>query len=127
MQLLTIVAILFAAASVMFALQNNVPVTVTFLIWSIDGSLAMLLLITLALGGLIVALISTPSTVRRQWTISRLEKRVDELEQTCSKQKGKIAELEHRPLEVEPAVQEQPAYIGLKQLIAGGPEGEKQE
>lgn len=127
MQLLTIVAMLFAATSVMFALQNNVPVTVTFLLWRFDSSLAMVLLIAIALGALIVALVSTPSTVRRQWTISRQGKRIEELEQACRDEKEKFADLKRRTIEVDPAAKEQPPYVGLKQLIAGGTSGDKRE
>lgn len=119
MQLLTIVAMLFGATSVMFALQNNVPVAVTFLLWQFDSSLAMVLLIAMALGALIVALVSTPSTVRRQWTINRQGKRIEELEQACSAQEAKLAALERRTSEGEPASGEQPHFVGLKQLISG--------
>ena len=126
MQLLTIVAMLFAAISVTFALQNNVPVTVTFLLWRFDGSLAMVLLIAMALGGLILALVSTPSTLRRQWALNRQRKRIDELEQVCNEQKGRMAELERRAAGAEPeAAQEPPPYVGLKQLIAGGSDGDQ--
>jgi len=119
MQLLTIVAMLFGATSVMFALQNNVPVAVTFLLWRFDSSLAMVLLIAMALGALIAALVSTPSTVRRQWTINRQKKHIEELEQTCSAQEIKLATLERRTTEGEPASREQPQFVGLKQLLAG--------
>ena len=50
MQVMIIVAILAAMGRVAFALQNNVPVTVTFLVWRFDSSLAMVLLMALALG-----------------------------------------------------------------------------
>ena len=85
MQLLTLVSLLFAACGVIFALQNNVPVTVTFLLWRFDSSLAIVLLLALAIGGLVVALVSTPATLRRQWTIVRQKKRISELETTRTK------------------------------------------
>ncbi len=119
MQLLTIVAMLFGATSVMFALQNNVPVAVTFLLWHFDGSLALVLLIAMALGALIVALVSTPSTVRRQWTINRQQKHIEELERSCSEQMDRLALLARASGEVAPPPQEQPHFVGLKQLIAG--------
>lgn len=87
MQLLIISAMLIAACGVVFAMQNDVPVTVTFLLWRFDSSLAMVLLLALAIGGIIVALASTPSTLRRQWMISRLNKRVAQLEKSCAEQK----------------------------------------
>lgn len=57
MQLLTIYAILFTIGGVMFTLQNDVPVMVSFALWQFDGSLAQMLLISLALGALIAALV----------------------------------------------------------------------
>ncbi len=125
MQLLTIIAMLFAAVSVTFALQNNVPVAVTFLLWRFDSSLAMVLLLAIALGGLIVAFVSTPSTVRRQWAINRQRKRIEELEQSCSEQKGRITELERRAMGGEPQPIAQAPYVGLKQLIVGDAPGDE--
>ena len=119
MQLLTIAAMLIAAGGVILALQNNVAVTVTFLVWRFDSSLAMVLLLTLAVGGFIVALVSTPSTVRRQWAMTRQNKRVAELESLCERQKRTIADLEGRiPVDEPPAV-EPPPYVGLKQIVTG--------
>ena len=80
MQLYAIVAIIVAIASVLFALQNNVPVSVGFLTWRFDSSLAMVLLLALALGAIIIALISTPATLKRQWTINRQQKHIRDLE-----------------------------------------------
>ena len=53
MQLFTIAAMLFAALGVAFALQNSIPVTVAFLFWRFDSSLALVLLLTLAIGCLL--------------------------------------------------------------------------
>jgi lipopolysaccharide assembly protein A len=102
MQLLIILGMLVAACSVAFALQNNVPVTVTFLFWRFDSSLAMVLLLALAIGGFIVALVSTPSTLRRQWAIARQNKRIAELESASNSQKATIAKLESRLAAIEP-------------------------
>ena len=84
MQLFTIIAMLFTAGGVMFAFQNNVPVTVNFFLWRFDSSLAMVMLFALMAGGIIVALVSTPATVKRQWALGRLQKRVAALEKECS-------------------------------------------
>lgn len=84
MQLFTIIAMLFTAGGVMFAFQNNVPVTINFFIWRFDSSLAMVMLFALMTGGIIMALVSTPSTLKRQWALSRLQKRVAALEKECS-------------------------------------------
>ena len=63
MQLVLILGIAFAIVSVMFALQNNVPVTVNLLIWRFDGSLAVVLLIALALGAFVATLVSSPAMI----------------------------------------------------------------
>jgi putative membrane protein len=125
MQLLVIAAMLVAASSVAFALQNNIPVTVTFLLWRFDSSLAMMLLLSLAVGGFIVALVSTPSTLRRQWLIARQNARIAELERTDGMQKESIAALQRRlPDDAGEAVT-QSSYMGLKQIIEGIGNGEK--
>lgn len=52
MQLTLIAAIVTAIVGVAFAMQNNVPVTVNLLAWRCDSSLAMVLLLALALGAI---------------------------------------------------------------------------
>ena len=121
MQLLTIVAILFSIVGVMFAVQNIAPVTVDFLVWTFDSSLAMVLLLALALGGLIAALVSTPATIRRQWTIMRQQSRIEELEKTQRSLEEKIVILQRATPdagEIAPAGEPLP-YVGLKQLMTG--------
>jgi uncharacterized integral membrane protein len=103
MQVTVILAILAAIGSVAFALQNNVPVTVTFLVWRFDSSLAMVLLIALALGALIVALVSTPATLKAQWSIGRLRKQLAQLDESHASKDRRIAELEGRLAALQPA------------------------
>lgn len=80
MQLLTIFGMLVAAGGVVFALQNHETVALSLFAWRFEASLAVVVLLALALGGLIVALVSTPSTLRRQWALNRQQKRIEELE-----------------------------------------------
>ena len=94
MQLLTLVGMLITIASIIFATANTTEVTVTLLGSSFTDPLGVLLLVALAIGGLIVALVSTPGTLRRQWRIKQLDKRVAELEKTCASQKDRIERLE---------------------------------
>lgn len=94
MQLTVILAILVAIGGVSFALQNNIPVTVTFLVWRFDSTLAMVLLIALALGALIVALVSTPATLKAQWASARLRKQLDAAESLTHALERKVSELE---------------------------------
>lgn len=76
MQILTIIGIFAAMGAMAFALQNNIPVTVIFLVWRFDGSLAMVLVIALALGAIAVTLVSIPGMVRRNLTIAQLRKEI---------------------------------------------------
>jgi len=93
-QLMTILGIAVALAAVAFALQNNVPVTVTFLLWRFDSSLAMVLLLALALGAIIVALVSTPRALRSQWLLSRQRSEIAALKATNAELEKKLPALE---------------------------------
>lgn len=97
MQLTIIVAILVAAGGVSFALQNNVPVTVNFLLWRFDSSLAMVLLLAVAAGAFIVALLTTPATLRGQWRGRRQLQHIKDLERECEGLRIRVAELEQQP------------------------------
>ncbi|MFY9326923.1 MAG: LapA family protein [Georgfuchsia sp.] len=117
MQLTIITAIFVALIGVVFAMQNNVPVTVNFLLWRFDSSLAMVLLLALASGAIIIALLTTPATLKRQWLVKRQKHMINEMEKTTESLRSRITELETQiPAAAEA---EQPPYIGLKQLIIG--------
>lgn len=125
MQLAIIAAIFVAIVGVIFAVENNIPVNVTFLSWQFDSSLAMVLLLTLALGAIIVALLSTPSTLRRQWLVSRQKKQIESLEKIVEQQRVRIAEFEKIvPVDVED-VSPPADYVGLKTLAMSGNDGVK--
>jgi uncharacterized integral membrane protein len=93
MQLLVIIGILVAFGGVVFALQNNVPVTVTFLVWRFDSSLAMVLLLALGIGAMIVALVSTPAALRSRWTLGRMRKEIASLKASKDELEAQIANL----------------------------------
>ncbi|MGP1678143.1 MAG: lipopolysaccharide assembly protein LapA domain-containing protein [Burkholderiales bacterium] len=94
MQLAVIVAIVIAIASVAFAMQNSVPATVVFLFWRFDGSLAMILLLALALGAVVVALVSTPATLRAKWVINGQRREIDSLKAVNAELRARAAERE---------------------------------
>lgn len=127
MQLVLILGLGFALLSVMFAMQNNVPVTVTLLIWRFDSSLAVVLLVALALGAFIAALVSSPAMIRGSWANSRQRREIAALESGNTAHERRISELETEVARLAPApapdeAQERP-YVGLKALIAGGKDG----
>ena len=126
MQLLLIVGIVFAIGAVTFALQNNAPVTVAFAFWHYDSSLAVVLLVALALGALIAGLVSTPSVLKGQWAGARLRRQVASLEDDKASLERRVRELESElpqktPAPV-PAAEGATPYVGLKALMMGGEE-----
>jgi len=94
MQLQLIVAIIVAILAVVFALQNAVPITVSFLTWRFESSLALVLLITVALGILMSLLVSVPSMIKTRRMISNQKKRIRELENGLQKETENKAEEE---------------------------------
>lgn len=86
MQLQLIVAIIVAILGVVFALQNAVPISVNFLTWRFESSLALVLLITLALGILMSLLVSVPSMIRTKKIISGQKKKIQELESSLQRE-----------------------------------------
>jgi lipopolysaccharide assembly protein A len=75
-----IAALGLAILTVIFALQNAISVAVTFLIWQFEGSLALVLMLTFALGVLVSLLVSIPAIVKRRSAISNQKKKIEELE-----------------------------------------------
>lgn len=80
MQVFLFVALGVALVAVMFALQNIVPVTVTFLTWTFEGSLALVLFAALIVGALVSVLASVPTVVKGKWAAAGLKKRIAALE-----------------------------------------------
>ncbi len=101
MQILILVALLIAIIAVIFALQNMTMITISFLFWSTQGSLALVLLITLAAGVLISSLASLPGFVSGKWTSSSKNKKLANLEaeRNMYQQRAEAAEQEVKSLE----------------------------
>ena len=121
MQLLTIFAMLAAAGGVVFALQNQDMVAVSLLIWNFEASLAVVLLLALALGGLVVALVSTPATLRHQWTINRQQKQLAELTLRVKTLEGEADELRRRIPTSDGGLGVESPYKEMPTLIASSP------
>ena len=81
MQLWLIIAIVVAILGVVFALQNAVPITVSFLTWEFQSSLALVLLLSIAIGVLLSLMVSIPSKIKNMKLISNQKKKIRELEQ----------------------------------------------
>jgi len=80
MQIFVFGALAISVVGVLFALQNNVTVTVSFLWWTFDGSLALVLVVALVAGALISVLASVPGMVRRRMATTESKKQIAALE-----------------------------------------------
>lgn len=97
MPILVVFALIIALIAILFALQNAYAVPVIFLIWRFYGSLALILLLTLAIGVIIGLLVTAPTIIRRGWVSSRQKRQLSQLEeeyqgqtQDVSSQKKKL-------------------------------------
>ncbi len=75
MQLYLFIAAFIAVLAVIFALQNAVPVTVSFLVWRVESSLALILIITFIAGLVTSFLFNTLTRIRRTRSTSEQEKK----------------------------------------------------
>jgi uncharacterized integral membrane protein len=96
MQVLLIIALLIAILAVIFALQNAVTVSISFLVWKTEGSLALLLLVALVVGALISLLASLPALIRGTWTVGSQKKKLTELEASLADYTRKLNEAQSK-------------------------------
>jgi uncharacterized integral membrane protein len=92
-----ILGVILGAVSVIFITQNVTIVTVTFLTWQIEGSLALVLLLTLLCGIVITLLLILPSLIKDTFYVSALKKEKKVLEDELTKTKGELAVISSRP------------------------------
>ena len=118
MQIFVFLALIIAVIAVIFAVQNTLIVTVSFLIWKFNGSLALVLLLAIAVGALISFLASSPTLVRGKWSLRSQRKRTNELESNLNASTQRVAELEsslnastQRVTELESSLAEQKQFL----------------
>ena len=101
-----IIGVLLGAIIVVFVLQNVVPVSVVFLGWHVDGSLAVLILLAIIAGMVLSWLLALPEMLRisdLRTHNRRLQKDLDEHRQKLSETEGKLSQAE-KPIVVEKTV-----------------------
>lgn len=89
-----IFALVISVIAVVFALQNTMVITISFLAWKVTGSLSLVLLVTLAIGAVIGLLALAPSTIKNTLVVSGHRKRIGALEKELDEHKTKVAELQ---------------------------------
>jgi putative membrane protein len=76
MRIIFVFALILILLVTIFAVQNNELIKINLLFWEIDGSLALVLVITFILGILIGLLVSTPTTLRKRSQLAEARKRL---------------------------------------------------
>lgn len=119
MQILLILSLIIAIVAVVFAVSNTDSASVSFLGFDLyNGSLALILILSMLVGVVISMLASTPSIVRNKWTVRKLNKKLVEMEKTLNEQAVKLSEtemqLQERTAELEVARTGEPGDKDLK-------------
>ncbi len=96
MQVTLIIALLIAIMAVIFALQNAATISISFLVWKTEGSLALTLLVTLAVGAVVGLLVSLPGRIRGAWKAGSHKKKLAELEASLADHKRKLNEAQSK-------------------------------
>jgi len=84
MQIFLFLALLIAFALVLFAVQNSALVTVNFLAFHFQGSLAFILVVVFASGVLTGILMSVPSFWRKSSALREQRRKIKQLEESAA-------------------------------------------
>jgi len=84
MPFLLIVAIILAAATALFAIQNAGVIAVSFLGWEWEASLALILILTLGVGILVGYLAGLPASLRKGSQLRQVKRDLGALETAAS-------------------------------------------
>lgn len=96
MRISSILALIIALLTLLFAAQNSALIIVRLGTFTFQASLALVVVVTLGLGFLVGLLVSLPATLKRGWTATRRKKTIGELEQELNHQRQIIADQKRR-------------------------------
>lgn len=111
MQLFWIASLIFAVVIAIFAVQNNQPVSVNFLVWRLESvAVSTLVLAAAALGALLTYLLGLGRAIRHQMATRSARSELRQQEATIAELRARIAELEQQlhagPARLQPAAAE---------------------
>jgi putative membrane protein len=101
MQIFLFLALVLMGVTIIFAVQNTATTMVRFLTWQTEGSLALVLLVAVAVGALISFFFSLPTHARDKWTVRSQRKKMKELEVELDQQNSKLVDSEKRLAEYD--------------------------
>ncbi|MCX6820329.1 MAG: lipopolysaccharide assembly protein LapA domain-containing protein [Candidatus Adlerbacteria bacterium] len=87
-----IVGIILGGVSVLFILENAMPITVTFFAWQMSGSLSTVLFAAVLSGVAIALLVLLPSFIKDDMYVSVLKAQKKELENELAEKTRQLAE-----------------------------------
>lgn len=85
-----IIGLLVGGVTVIFAFQNIAVVTVMFMGWQFQGSLALIILLSVAAGVAISLLVFMPGMVKKSFQISSLKRHASKLEEKLANKEKEI-------------------------------------
>lgn len=85
MQFVIIFALIVAIFAVTFALQNPNTVTLTFFVWHFEAPLALFLLIAVAIGAILISILTIPGWWKNKRAEKRHHKEIVEMEDNLAK------------------------------------------
>jgi putative membrane protein len=106
-----IIGLLLGAVMVIFVLQNVVPVTVVFLGWHLEASLALVLILAILAGMLVSALLSLPEIIRKNYRLSKLSSKNERLATELEVHKQKLSETEEKLAVTEAVAESKPTVV----------------
>ena len=93
MQIFLVLALIIALIAVVFTIQNTALVTVTFLFWDLNQSLAFVVLLAILSGVLISQFVSVPGKVKRTMENNNQKKKIKELDSELMSTKVRLEAL----------------------------------
>ncbi|MBP9710707.1 MAG: LapA family protein [Candidatus Pacebacteria bacterium] len=102
MILFLLLGVFLGIISVIFVAQNTDVVTVSFLTWQLEGSLALILFLAIISGALIILLVLLPSFIKDVFSISSLRRQKRKLEEELAETKHTVQDTAAEPTQVPP-------------------------
>jgi uncharacterized integral membrane protein len=87
-----ILGLLLGGLVIIFTFQNMTDVTVMFLSWSFEGSLALILALAVLSGILIASFLSLPDVFRRKFQVSKLKRHNEVLKEELAHKEVEVVE-----------------------------------
>jgi putative membrane protein len=97
MRIFFLLALILSLVVTIFAVQNNAPVEVAFLGWNVTGSLALILMITFAVGIIIGVMFMLPSSIKAR--LSAHDERRQKRDLAAELERSQTAQQDVKPSE----------------------------